>query len=178
MKTQGRLNAESPTPSGAARAKGADLEAHYAFVPWLIPTVERFPCNQKTPVWRSHPAYPTRRAGVADRGDASFSHLQVSPVGNLTSQHFANICFNGLDFVPRERQNPLIERLTSMWEYLVPVPGLPNKPGPPQESQFHERYHLCSTKTTGDTVQSGARQPHSVECETTQESKTWKDGGN
>ena len=30
-----------------ARTTGAALEAHYRFVGWLVPTVERFPRSQK-----------------------------------------------------------------------------------------------------------------------------------
>ena len=34
-------------PADAARSTGAALEAHYRFVLWLVPTVERFPRSQK-----------------------------------------------------------------------------------------------------------------------------------
>ena len=33
-----------------ARTTGAALEAHYRFILWLVPTVERFPRNRKFPL--------------------------------------------------------------------------------------------------------------------------------
>ena len=34
-------------PADRARSTGAALEAHYRFVVWLVPTLERFPRSQK-----------------------------------------------------------------------------------------------------------------------------------
>ena len=34
-------------PADRARTTGAALEAHYRFVVWLVPTLERFPRSQK-----------------------------------------------------------------------------------------------------------------------------------
>ena len=39
-------NAGRPAPN-RARTTGAALEAHYGFILWLVPTVERFPRNRK-----------------------------------------------------------------------------------------------------------------------------------
>ena len=39
-------NAGRPAPN-RARTTGAALEAHYRFILWLVPTVERFPRNRK-----------------------------------------------------------------------------------------------------------------------------------
>ena len=38
---------DSSPPSDRARSTGAALEAHYRFVVWLVPTLERFPRSQK-----------------------------------------------------------------------------------------------------------------------------------
>lgn len=39
-------NADRPAPN-RARTTGAALEAHYRFILWPVPTVERFPRNRK-----------------------------------------------------------------------------------------------------------------------------------
>ena len=40
-------NADPSPPPDRARSTGAALEAHYRFVVWLVPTLERFPRSQK-----------------------------------------------------------------------------------------------------------------------------------
>ena len=40
-------NQDSSPPPDRARSTGAALEAHYRFVVWLVPTLERFPRSQK-----------------------------------------------------------------------------------------------------------------------------------
>ena len=40
-------NANPSPPPDRARSTGAALEAHYRFVVWLVPTLERFPRSQK-----------------------------------------------------------------------------------------------------------------------------------
>ena len=40
-------SAETSPPPDRARSTGAALEAHYRFVVWLVPTLERFPRSQK-----------------------------------------------------------------------------------------------------------------------------------
>ena len=40
-------NDDRPARPDRARSTGAALEAHYRFVLWLVPTVERFPRSQK-----------------------------------------------------------------------------------------------------------------------------------
>ena len=44
-----KLSARADTrpPPDRARSTGAALEAHYRFVVWLVPTLERFPRSQK-----------------------------------------------------------------------------------------------------------------------------------
>ena len=42
-------NTGRPAPN-RARTTGAELEAHYRFFLWLVPTVERFPRNRKFPL--------------------------------------------------------------------------------------------------------------------------------
>ena len=37
----------APPPADRARRTGAALEAHYRFLLWLVPAVERFPRSQK-----------------------------------------------------------------------------------------------------------------------------------
>ena len=46
----GEQNDEHRTRNDRARTTGAALEAHYRFLPWLIPTVERFPRSHKFPL--------------------------------------------------------------------------------------------------------------------------------
>ena len=47
LKKNEQSSADGGTRSNSARSTGAALEAHYRFVLWLIPTVERFPRSQK-----------------------------------------------------------------------------------------------------------------------------------
>ena len=41
------VRADTRPPPDRARSTGAALEAHYRFVVWLVPTLERFPRSQK-----------------------------------------------------------------------------------------------------------------------------------
>ena len=47
MKTDEQPDARPAVPVDHARATGAVLEAHYRFIVWLAPAVERFPRSQK-----------------------------------------------------------------------------------------------------------------------------------
>ena len=47
MNAKGQSNEPGAGRSDGARTTGAALEAHYRFVLWLIPTVQRFPRSQK-----------------------------------------------------------------------------------------------------------------------------------
>ena len=51
------VRADTRPPPDRARSTGAALEAHYRFVVWLVPTLERFPRSQKFLLGdRMHPA--------------------------------------------------------------------------------------------------------------------------
>ena len=65
--------ADGPSPpserTDRARTTGAALEAHYRFLLWLVPALERFPRSRKFLLGDRIQRHGAGRAGVADRGD-------------------------------------------------------------------------------------------------------------
>jgi hypothetical protein len=78
-----RVAAMTDNPSDT----GAAIEAHYQFLVWLLPTVEKFPKSHKFAIGDRIEAISARRVGSADRDAPTPRSGRPAPLPSYAAVH-------------------------------------------------------------------------------------------
>jgi hypothetical protein len=69
-----------------SKLTGAAIEAHYQFLGWLVPTIDKFPKSHKFTIGDRIETISARRAGSADRGPPTPRSGRLAPIARRMLQ--------------------------------------------------------------------------------------------